>query len=68
MKEAVLFDFDGTLVDLTSHIGWSRIRKDAIRKYRDFSIPISVLSDYTDPFALYGDMYDPEMKKYAGIE
>lgn len=66
MEEAVIFDFDGTLIDLLSHISWSRIRKDAIQGYRDFSVPIRLLSDYTDPFKLYGDMYKPNMKDKAG--
>lgn len=55
-KKAVLFDFDGTLVDLTNYVKWEDVRKNIAQIYLKNGVPAKLTVRYTDPASLHSRM------------
>ncbi|HID90651.1 TPA: HAD family hydrolase [Candidatus Bathyarchaeota archaeon] len=56
--KAVLFDFDGTLVDIGSYIDWRSARKAVAGIYVGYGVPARTIMKYSGIVTLYVKMYD----------
>jgi len=60
---AVLFDFDGTLFNLT--IDWQEARKCVAQTYLEYGVPTRVVMRYLSPFSMYSGMYDKVVDDFS---
>lgn len=65
--EAVIFDFDGTLMDLKlgENPNWKEVRKEIADFYNKNGIPASVTFRYTFPFGLYIGVEESQRGKFS---